>query len=139
MAELHNLCRLSGTVHGETWTRWRAPRAGLARGQVRFWLRVPRELAGEGAELLLCAVEPRDEQEVTNDERELAPGRSVELTAAARAAAAGDPDAHGAAAVIFVAELCGFAGAPLAPVHTRPRVGKLAAAGDELLFEGGQS
>lgn len=137
-----NLCQLQGVVHGECWTRWRSPRQGVARGQVRFWLSVARELAGEGVDLLLCAIEPKDELELKHYEAEIAGGRTVHLVA--RATAMADTPAEERPCVVFVAESCGFGGAPAVDVHARPKFrahGKVAAAGDdvELALEGGQT
>lgn len=135
-----NRCELIGTVAGENWTRWRAPRNGVARGQVRFHLLVARELAGEGCDRLLCAIEPHDELELARYQRDLAEGATVRICAQARALEPQDPEK---ATVIFVAESAGFGGRPLEDVHAKHRVrphGKAAAAGDvELALEGGQS
>lgn len=135
-----NLIQLTGSVQGDTWTRWK-PGPGM-RGQVRFRLAVSRELAGEGYDLFVCAIEPRSAAELPALERELRAGRQVKLSATARAVAAAP--GHEEPCVIFVAEECGFDGQEARNVHAlhrRPQVrGKLAAAGDvaELLpLEGG--
>jgi hypothetical protein len=126
-----NICHLRGVVQpdaqGEAcWTRW-TPRQ---RGQVRFWLAVPRMLAGDGQDLLLCAIEPLSADELQRYQDEIRAGRSVELTACARAMAGNARLSEDHAGVIFVAESCAFGGAPMADVHRRRAVGKMAAAGD---------
>lgn len=138
-----NICHLEGVVQGENWTRWKPNE----RGQVRFWLGVSRDLAGEGLDVLLCAIEPKTVEEVTLYERELRAGRTVQVQAAARSLAAilARPQ-EDYPVVIFVAESCGFDGGKTHGVHDRKHVrptGKMAAAGDdsgaELPLEAGKS
>lgn len=128
-----NYCHLAGVVrefplYGANWTRYNRN----ARGQVRFWLGVARDLAGQGMDLLLCAIEPRDASELLHYERELQGGRQVQLTAAARAVHDGDIPGESTPSVIFVAESCGFDGREALPVHQKHKVaGKMAAAADD--------
>lgn len=125
-----NTCRLEGTVQGDSWTRWRAKPS--LRGQVRFWLGVPRELAGEGPDQLLCAIEPKNEEELRRYQAEIRAGRTVQLQAVARAILALAHEDH--PCVIFVAEYCGFDGQVVGEVHQVHRKhaqGKMAAAGDD--------
>lgn len=131
-----NRCHLEGVIQGEAWTRWRAPKQGVPRGQVRFWLRVSRLVAGDGGDCLLCAIEPHDEFEVRRYEGELRDGRAVSIEAhAQRTCGTLFEDAPG---VIFVAEACAFDGATATDVPARRHHahGKMAAAGDELPLEG---
>lgn len=135
-----NVVEFHGTVHadriaGACWTRWKPG----ARGQVRFWLAVSRELAGEGYDVLLCCVEPKTAKEVDQLEVELRAGRSVHLIAQARRVPQGKNLANeeDAMTVIFHAESCGLDGAPpmdahkLGSAHRKHSAhGKMAAAGD---------
>lgn len=124
-----NFCNLTGCVQDEPWTRWRAPRQGVPRGQIRFWLQVSRELAGDGCDRLLCAIEPKDEAEFRRYEQELRSGRTVHLVAQACST---DTPTEGQPGVIFVAESCGFDGQETQHVHHKHRqTGKMAAAGDD--------
>ena len=77
MINPENMCHLVGCVQGEIWTRWRKPSEGQLRGQVRFWMRVSREIAGDGTDCLLCAIEPHDAAELKRYESELRDGRTV--------------------------------------------------------------
>lgn len=125
---LDNIVHLVGTIEGACWSRWKSKE----RGSVRFWLAVSRELAGDGVDRLLCAIEPHSADEVWRLERELTAGRTVRLEAQARQAA---PDVNEAApGVVFVAECCGLDGADPRSAHNLGRRaaahGKLAAAGD---------
>lgn len=139
-----NRCHLSGVVLGESWTRWRAPKQGVPRGQVRFWLGVRR--SGDpldGLDPFLCAIEPHDELELKRYESELSDGRTVTIEARAVAPGVLPKLDENHAAVIFVAECCAFDGAALADVHATSRRhhahGKMAAAADdaaELPLEG---
>jgi len=139
----NNLCHLEGTVqaysmYGDNWTRWRSPRQGIARGQVRFWLALSRELAGDGLDVVLCAIEPCDEIEVKRYQEEIRGGRTVRLEA--RACSMADPEHPGESSpgVVFVAESCGFDGAKPHDVHSRKHLrpqGKLAAAADDSVGE----
>lgn len=123
-----NVIHLDGTVQGDAWTRWPVKRPG----QVRFWLAVSRELAGEGMDVFLCAVAPRSAEELYALEREIRAGRRVRINAEARrTSGALFEDEPG---VIFIAEECGFDGAEARNAHTLHRRhaahGKCAAAGD---------
>lgn len=127
-----NIVHLEGSVafvpgYEHNWTRWKPK----GRGQVRFWLSVSREFAGDGFDIFLCAIEPRADEELKRYEQELRAGRMVKITASARAVSLVTREAD--TSVIFVAEECGFDGAAPAAAH-RPRhvqvKGKLAAAGD---------
>lgn len=127
-----NTCRLEGTVQGDNWTRWKA-RPDM-RGQVRFWLGVSQAFAGEGLDVLLCAIEPRNEEELRRYQAEIRRGRSVQLQAVARAVLPIANEDH--PCVIFVAEYCGFdgqaaTGAAAHQVHRKHAQGKMAAAGDD--------
>lgn len=133
-----NHVHLSGTVHvqpitGASWTCWK-PGPG-ARGQVRFWLAVSRDLAGEGYDILLCAIEPKTADEVRRLELEFRGGRTVEIDARARQLAKDVDERH--SNVIFIAETCGFDGAAAVSAHKvgiphrrHHAHGKMAAAGD---------
>ena len=130
-----NVIHLDGIVTGDSWTRWPIKRPG----QVRFWLSVARALAGEGRDLLLCAVQPKLAEEVYLLERGLSDGRRVRINAEARQAC--DQVSEDRAGVIFIAEECGLDGGTPHNVHTlhrRPAAqGKCAAAGDVELDLGG--
>lgn len=130
-----NLVHLDGTIHGECWTRWKA-----RDGQVRFWLEVSRDLAGDGTDLFLVAIAPKSAEEVFRLEREIRNGRSCAIAATARSLVQLDaPLQHQEKmpAVIFVAESCGLDGAHernarQLGAHPRHRLhGKLAAANDD--------
>ena len=130
-----NICHLEGTVqsfplYGDNWTRYNRHQ----RGQVRFWLGVSRELAGDGLDMLLCAIEPRSAEELRHYDGELRGGRTVQLAAVARALHQHETPGESTPGVIFVAESCGFDGSSARAVHQgwRPARGKMAAAGDEL-------
>lgn len=139
-----NFVHLEGTLQGNCWTRWKS----RERGQVRFWLGVSRHLAGDGLDLLLCAIEPKSAEEVWRLQTELREGRSCSLQASVHSLVDADrPLAHQETApgVIFVAETCGMDGraehsAHRVGIHRRHAHGKLAAAGDdaELPLEGTQ-
>ena len=127
-----NQVRLEGTLAGDCWTRWKA----RDRGKVMFWLAVSRELAGDGFDRLLCAIEPKSPEEVYRLERELVDGRAVKLEAEARMAVEHPTEA--APGVLFVAECCGIDGQAPRSAHNvglPPRRihahGKAAAAGDD--------
>lgn len=129
-----NVILLDGTVHGDAWTRWPVRKPG----QVRFWLAVSRELAGEGCDVFLCAIQPKTAEEVFALEREIRAGRHVRIHAEAHTVGDATEERPG---VIFIAEECGFDGAPpknAHAIHKRVRAhGKCAAAGDvELPLEG---
>ena len=133
-----NQVHLSGTVHshhitGPAWTCWKP--GACARGQVRFWLAVSRDLAGEGFDIFLCAIEPQTAPEVVRLERELKAGRTVQIDARARQLSkdADERRSH----VIFIAETCGFDGQAAVNAHKvgiphrrHSAHGKMAAAGD---------
>lgn len=135
-----NSVSLEGTVQADTlsgsaWTRWKPG----GRGQVRFWLAVSRELAGEGYDVLLCAIEPKSPNEIERLERELKAGRTVHISGKARRMQpSGQIRAEeDSMSVIFVAETCGLDGAPPADAHKvgiphrrHHAHGKMAAAGD---------
>lgn len=131
-----NLVHLEGTIHGQNWSRYKRP----DRGQVRFWLAVSRDLAGEGYELLLCAIEPKSADEIYRLERELGDGRSIVLNASAHSLIDIDrPPQETSPGVIFIAEEVGLAGGAIRSAHSvgsPPRRhhahGKMAAAGDDL-------
>lgn len=134
-----NLVHLDGTVHGDCWTRWKA-----RAGQVRFWLEVSRNLAGDGCDLLLVAIAPRSAEEVYRLQRELRDGRSCSVAAAARSLVQMDrPLQHqeNLPGVIFVAESCGLDGAhernahQVGAVHRHRLHGKLAAVADDTGLE----
>ena len=148
-----NCCVLQGTILSDSWTRWRSPAKGVAQGQVRFWLIVPREGASAGgrwlehADRLLCAIEPASAVEVARLERELLDGRQIRIEARAQSCVLSGLDVSAAAAeaspgVIFVAESVALEGSPAAGAHQvgaapRPAArGKMAAAGDELPLQG---
>lgn len=127
---LENICRLSGSVQadplaGANWTRYNRNQ----RGQVRFWLAVSRDLAGQGLDVLLCAIEPATVEELERYQAEIKPGRTVELAAHARATFQRPNEDH--PGVIFVAESCGFGGGAVLEVHHKQRQGKMAAAADD--------
>lgn len=126
---------LEGTIFsdrhsGSCWTRWTPG----GRGKVFFWLAVSRDLAGDGFDLLLCAVEPKTAPEIRVLEAELRAGRTVHLNAFARQLAK-DPTEQ-SSSVIFIAETCGLDGAAAVDVHRVGNMrkkcahGKMAAAGD---------
>lgn len=131
-----NLTRLDGTLHGSPWTRW----PSRERGQVRFWLSVARDLAGDGYDLFLVAIEPRRAEEVRRLEEELRDGRRVIVYARARSLIDLDVPLRAqerAPGVIFLADECGPDGLAsrsaheLGAPHRRHRPhGKMAAAGD---------
>lgn len=133
-----NRVELEGTVHGR-------PTRSYGRGQqgrVNFWLAVSRELAGEGFDLLQCAVEPRSGDELLRLERELREGRTVHLMAMARSLVDLDRALQRQEPrVIFLAHECGFDGEELRSAHRvgLPRRhhlhGKAAPAGDVELAE----
>lgn len=143
---LENAIHLEGTLHGPCWTRWKTKE----RGQVRFWLAVSREVAGEGFDLFLVAIEPRTGDEIRRLESELTEGRTCSVSAHAKSLVHGDRALmaqEGTPGVIFVAEECGLDGAATRNAHqlgALPRRhaahGKMAAAGDvesaELQLEG---
>lgn len=133
---VENAITLEGTLHGHAWSRWKT----REQGQVRFWLAVSREHAGDGYDLFLVAIEPKNGPEVLRLEHELTDGRKCLVHAHARSLvkAAGallhQEDSPG---VIFVAEEHGLDGAALSSarsVGSIPRRhhahGKMAAAGD---------
>lgn len=141
-----NLIDLEGTIvsdprEGACWTRWKAG----GRGQARFWLAVSRDLAGEGFDAFLCAIEPKTADEVRRLEHELRVGRTVHLHATARSLMRKDVYDENSPSVIFVAEECSLDGQAVRNAHRigyGPRKhhehGKMAAAGeavqqDELL------
>jgi hypothetical protein len=83
-----NMCHLEGVIQGYghqdvNWTRYNRHQ----RGQVRFWLGIPRELAGDGLDVVLCAIEPHTVEELLQYQAELRAGRTVQLAAAARSRA----------------------------------------------------
>ena len=128
-----NRVELEGTVHGAPWLSYGRGQ----QGRVNFWLAVSRELAGEGFELLKCAIEPRCGEELLRLDRELRDGRMVHIVARARSQV--DVDAALPAqtpGVIFVADECGLDGEAPRSAHRvgLPRPvrahGKMAAAGD---------
>jgi hypothetical protein len=135
MINPENICHLVGVVqafprYGDNWTRYNR----FQRGQVRFWLGVSRELAGDGFDLLLCAIEPKDLAEIRHYETELRSGRTVHLEASAHVIKPIEMPDEDAPGVIFVAECCGFDGGKALPVHHKHRVhahGKMAAAADD--------
>ena len=128
-----NHVELEGTVQGVPWLSYGRGQ----RGRVNFWLAVSRDLAGEGADLLQCAVEPRCGQEVLRLDREMRDGRRIRLVAQARSGIdldqALEPQKP---VVVFVAEECAFEDEELRSAHRvgLPRRvsvrGKVAAAGD---------
>lgn len=127
-----NMCHLQGWVqnyplYGPCWTRYNRHQ----RGQVRFWLGMTRELAGDGLDVVLCAIEPRTAEELVHYQEELRAGRSVQITATAHSLVDQVPG-ESTPGVIFVAESCGFDGRPVAGVHHVPKkaTGKMAAAND---------
>lgn len=136
-----NFVHLEGTLHGPCWTRWKC----RGRGQVRFWLAVSRELAGDGYDLVLCAIEPKTGAEVFHLERELRDGRTCALQAHVRSLVDKDrPLQHqeDRSVVIFVAESCGLDGQSEAnshrlgaPQRRRRLQGKMAAANDDSGYE----
>jgi hypothetical protein len=72
---------------------------------------VSRECAGDGFDVLHCAIEPKSGPELLRLERELRPGRRVRISASARSLINVEArlDAQ-APAVIFIAEECGLDG-----------------------------
>lgn len=132
-----NQVELEGTVHGVPWLSYGRGQ----RGRVNFWLAVSRDLAGEGFDLLQCAVEPRCGQEVLRLDREIRDGRVVRLRAQARSGIDLDLGLEAQKpVVVFVAEECALDQEELRSAHRLglPRRiharGKAAAAGDlELL------
>lgn len=136
-----NSCQLQGTIqsfglYDDNWTRYNRQ----ARGQIRFWLGLPRELAGGGIDVVLCAIEPRTAEELRDFQDQLLGGRAIRLCASARSLVAEMPG-ESTPGVIFVAESCEFESSPAATPpakHTRA-TGKMAAAADdtELAFPGG--
>lgn len=126
-----NVIHLDGAVRGDCWTRWPVKK----RGQVRFWLAVSREFAGEGNDVFLCAIQPKSPEEVFTLEREIRDGRRVRINAEAHQVGDAIEDRPG---VIFIAEECGLDGGEPKNAHTLHRRlqahGKCAAAGD---VEGG--
>lgn len=133
-----NVVQLEGTIqedvrNGVTWSRYRVN----GHAQIRFWLAVSRELMGEGWDVLLCAIEPRNADELLRLERELTRGRTVKLNAIARSLCKQDNPHEDNPGVIFIAEECGLDGAAAHSAHRigcAPRKshahGKMAAAGD---------
>lgn len=134
---LENQIHLVGHVVGSTWTRWHSTGG---RGQVRFWLGVSRELAGEGQDIFLCAIEPKTAPEIAGLEKELRQGRQVALEARAKSLVSEQASLHSQEAslgVIFISEQVGLDGHVLDSAHKvgtpsrHQRVtGKMAAAGD---------
>lgn len=129
-----NMCHLEGVVqefpfYGANWSRCN-PRG---RYQVRFWLGVSRELAGDGLDLFLCAIEPRTQEELTHYTTEIRGRRAVSLNGTARDLQNAEVPGESSALVIFVAESCAFDGQEMHQVHERKpaRQGKMAAAGDD--------
>jgi hypothetical protein len=128
-----NSCHLEGVVqayslYGDNWTRYNRHQ----RGQVRFWLGVSRELAGDGLDVLLCAIEPKDADELRHYQEEIRGGRTLQLQAHAKAIQQTDMPGESMPGVIFVAESCGFDGREAHPVHHKHKpIGKMAAAGDD--------
>lgn len=109
-----NCVHLEGTVHESPWTSY----GRGERGRVNFWLAVSRELAGDGFELLRCAIEPKTGEELLRIERELRAGRTVRLVAFARSLV--DPELpllQQEPRVIFVAEECGLDNDTLRSAH----------------------
>lgn len=141
-----NMVHLEGTVqpdvrNGANWTRYRVN----GHAQVRFWLAVSRPLMGEGWDVFLCAIEPRNGDELLRLEREITERRTVKLTAVALSLSKQDHPDEDNPGVIFVAEECGLDGNEPHSAHRvgcAPRkhhaTGKMAAAGDvaELPLEG---
>lgn len=128
-----NRVELEGTVHGAPWLSY----GHGQQGRVNFWLAVSRELAGEGFELLQCAVEPRCGEELLRLDRELRDGRAVRIVARARSIVNLDAGLLSQTpGVIFVADECGLDGEAPRSAHrvglARPQraQGKMAAAGD---------
>ena len=129
-----NRVEFDGSVHGTG--AWLTYGRGQ-QGRVNFWLAVSRECAGDGFDVLHCAVEPKSGPELLRLERELRPGRRVRIAAVARSLV--NPEARLDAqppGVIFIAEECGLDGEELrsahrigAPRRERP-AGKAAAAHD---------
>jgi hypothetical protein len=133
-----NIVHLEGTIREDRWNgaNWSRHRVD-GHVQIRFWLGVSRELAGEGFDVLLCAIEPRNGQELLRLERELTVGRQVRLTAVAHSLQPQDNPDEKTPGVVFIAEECGLDGEA---THNAHRVGyaqrkhhargKMAAAGD---------
>lgn len=133
-----NTVQLEGTIqpdvrNGANWSRYRVN----GHAQIRFWLAVSRDLMGEGWDVLLCAIEPRNGDELLRLERELTERRTVRLTAVARSLTPQDNPHEESPGVIFVAEECGLDGNEAHSAHRvgcSPRKhhahGKMAAAGD---------
>ena len=128
-----NRVELEGTVHGAPWLSYGRGQ----QGRVNFWLAVSRELAGEGFELLLCAVEPKCGEELLRLDRELRDGRAVRIVARARSTVNVDAALQAQVpGVIFIADECGLDGEAPRSAHrvgvARPAraQGKRAAAGD---------
>ncbi len=139
---LSNQVSLEGTVQedpwsGANWARYRQD----GHAQIRFWLAVSREIAGEGWDLLLCAIEPRNGDELLRLQRELVIGRTVRIHAIARSLLPKEKPNENAPSVIFIAEECGLDSEAAHSAHRvgcAPRKhhahGKMAAAGDEELL-----
>lgn len=122
-----NVIHLDGSVQGDCWTRWPVRKPG----QVRFWLAVSRDLAGEGNDVFLCAIQPKTAEEVFALEREIRAGRRVRINATAHTVGDATEEHPG---VIFIADECGFDGGEPKNAHTvhkrHAAHGKCAAAGD---------
>jgi hypothetical protein len=134
-----NSVQLQGIVQEDSrdgmsnWTRYRQN----GHAQVRFWLAVSRDTAGDGWDVLLCAIEPRSGEELLRLERELTRGRTVKLCAIARSLQPSDNPHEDNPGVIFIAEECGLDGKEASSAHRvgcaarkHHAHGKMAAAGD---------
>ncbi len=133
-----NTVTLEGTIrddvrNGPNWSRYRVN----GHAQVRFWLAVSRDLAGEGWDTLLCAIEPRTGDEVLRLQRELTTGRTVKICAIARSLTDPDLPDESHPGVIFIADECELDGNDARSAHRlgcaarrHHAHGKMAAAGD---------
>lgn len=130
-----NRVELEGTVHGANWLSYGRGQ----QGRVNFWLAVSRELAGEGADLFHCGIEPKCGDELLRLERELRDGRSVKIAAIARSLVNAEASLNAQLpSVIFIAEECGLDGGEARSAHRiglpprqRSAHGKVAAAHDD--------
>lgn len=129
-----NVVKLRGSVvpdpkEGDSWTRWKS----RTHGQVRFWLSVSRGAAGDGTNVLLCAVEIHDPADLPRLQEALKAFATVELDC--EASQIGNPYEEDRQRVLFVArpENCRIEGHAVqtSSVRRQHAKGKAAAAGDD--------
>jgi hypothetical protein len=127
-----NQVHFAGTVHDAAWTSYGR---GL-QGCVNFWLAISRELAGDGFDLVQCAIEHKTGEEIDRLKMELHAGRTVHVVGSVRSRVRADasllaqkPEA------VFIASEVGLDGEAPRCAHNlgKPRrvMGKMAAAHDD--------